>query len=373
MKFHPIANIFPLMDGEPLREFCDDIKANGLRIPIALHDDGSIIDGRNRYRACLACGIEPTFEQWSGQPGQEVAYVLSLNLTRRHLNESQRAMVAARLATLDRGRPETNAQICAFTSQPEAAELLNVSRRSVQSARAVTDKGTPELVEAVEQGKITVSQATKIAKSAPEIQLAVVEKVKAGSAPTEAARQVNSEVIAQRNLEAPRGKYRVIYADPPWSYANDMPHHTTTPRDYYPAMSLQKICELPVRELAEDNAVLFLWTTSPHLEESFEVIKAWGFKYKTSFVWDKIKHNMGHYNSVRHEFLLVCVKGSCQPDVRKLFDSVVSEERGEHSAKPELFYDIIDTIYPNGERVELFARSARDGWSRWGYEAPDDE
>ena len=99
------------------------------------------------------------------------------------------------------------------------------------------------------------------------------------------------------------------------------------------------------------------------------MINAWGFKYKASFVWDKIAHNMGHYNSVRHEFLLVCVKGSCQPDVRKLFDSVVSVERTEHSKKPEAFREIIDAIYTQGARVELFARQAAVGWERWGYEA----
>ena len=96
--------------------------------------------------------------------------------------------------------------------------------------------------------------------------------------------------------------------------------------------------------------------------------KAWGFEYKTHFVWDKVKHNMGHYSSVRHELLFVCVRGSCQPDVRKLFDSVYSEERTEHSRKPQKFREIIDEIYPNGARVELFARRPADGWEVWGNE-----
>jgi N6-adenosine-specific RNA methylase IME4 len=121
--------------------------------------------------------------------------------------------------------------------------------------------------------------------------------------------------------------------------------------------------------MAEDDAVLFLWVTSPMLMEVNAVIEAWGFKYKASFVWDKIKHVMGHYNSVRHELLLICIRGSCQPDVRKLFDSVVSIERTEHSRKPEAFYEIIETLYPLGERIELFSRRPRRGWSSWGYEA----
>ncbi len=102
------------------------------------------------------------------------------------------------------------------------------------------------------------------------------------------------------------------------------------------------------------------------LEDAFKVINAWGFKYKTSFVWDKIKHNMGHYNSVRHEFLLIAVRGSCQPDASKLFDSVQSIERTEHSAKPGIFREIIDTLYPHGPRIELFARKKTDGWEAYG-------
>src|SRR3990170_1228164 len=153
------------------------------------------------------------------------------------------------------------------------------------------------------------------------------------------------------------GKYRVIYADPPWQYGNTMPDYYGVQDNHYTLMSLEEICTLPVKDIVEDDAVLFLWVTSPILEESFEVIKAWGFEYKTSFVWDKIKHVMGHYNSVRHELLLVCTRGSCQPDVHKLFDSVVSIERTEHSVKPEYFREIIDTIYPNGKRIELFGRT----------------
>ena len=83
-------------------------------------------------------------------------------------------------------------------------------------------------------------------------------------------------------------------------------------------------------------------------------------------MWDKVKHNMGHYNSVRHEFLLIGVRGSCQPDENQLFDSVQSIERTEHSAKPEEFRNIIQTLYPYGTRIELFARQEHEGWDYFG-------
>ena len=102
------------------------------------------------------------------------------------------------------------------------------------------------------------------------------------------------------------------------------------------------------------------------LEDSFKVIKAWGFKYKSSFIWDKISTAMGNYNSVRHEFLMICVKGSCVPDIPRRFDSVVSIPRTEHSRKPLEFRQMIDTLYPVGERLEMFAREAVEGWDVWG-------
>lgn len=165
------------------------------------------------------------------------------------------------------------------------------------------------------------------------------------------------------------GKYGVIYADPPWDYGNTREENAVSmPEHYYQPIRDRDLKELNVGDIADDNAILFLWVTSPKLEECFPVINAWGFKYKTSFVWDKIKHNMGHYNSVRHEFLLVCTKGSYQPEVMKLFDSVQSIERSKHSEKPEKFREIIETLYPSSNKIELFARKDSEGWDIYGNE-----
>jgi N6-adenosine-specific RNA methylase IME4 len=168
-------------------------------------------------------------------------------------------------------------------------------------------------------------------------------------------------------------KYKIIYADPAWAYGDKQNTKLLGGAiKHYPTMSTKDICLLNVKNIIEKDAVLFLWVTSPLLTDGLEVIKSWGFKYKTSFIWDKIKHNMGHYNSVRHEFLLVATKGSCTPEVKKLFDSVVSEERTVHSRKPQIFRDIINTIYPSGNRIELFARQKVDSWDSWGNEVSCD-
>ena len=168
--------------------------------------------------------------------------------------------------------------------------------------------------------------------------------------------------------ELPEGKYQVILADPPWLYGQEQ--HSKEKQDtvletHYPSLATEKICELPIKELGLDNSVLFLWTTSPKLFESKSVIDAWGYEYKASMILDKVKHNVGYYVSVRHEFLLICTKGSCLPDNPTLHDSVITEERTEHSRKPEVFYDIIEDIY-KGKKIELFARKPRKNWDSWG-------
>ena len=166
-------------------------------------------------------------------------------------------------------------------------------------------------------------------------------------------------------------KFRVIYADPAWSYNDKKKAHLTGgATDHYDTMTLNEICNLPINNLLEKNAVLFLWVTSPLLKEGLQTVDSWGFSYKTSFVWDKVAHNMGHYNSVRHEFLLVATKGSCTPDNIKLYDSVQTIEKSKkHSEKPIEFMDIIDSLYTYGNKIELFSRKIKkDNWYGWGNE-----
>jgi ParB-like chromosome segregation protein Spo0J len=174
LQTHPAAELFPAMTGLELEELKEDIREHGQREPITLLD-GYILDGRNRYRACRELGILPRFDNFPG--GDPVDYVVSKNLHRRHLNESQRASVAAKLGNLTHGQradyarqAETQVCVSAPVTRAEAAELLNVSERSVCSAKAVHKQGVPELVQALDQGKVSVATAATIAKLTPEEQ-----------------------------------------------------------------------------------------------------------------------------------------------------------------------------------------------------------
>lgn len=381
-QYHDVANIFPLMSGEEFEALKADIAQHGLREPIWLHPDGSIVDGRNRHRACIETGTPPIFREWDGN-GSLVAFVVSMNLVRRHLDESQRAMVAAKLANMGKGRPGENRSIDPF-SQPMAAELLNVSVPSVKRAKQVQEQGAPELAALVEAGEVAVSTAADVATLPLEEQQEIIAK---GEKEILAAAKVIRErrtkktrekrikrinEIAQNNtpLDDLDCLYPVIYADPPWRYEHAQ-SATREIENHYPTMSLDEICALPVGDLATDPAILFLWATSPKLAEAMQVIEAWGFTYRSCMVWDKERIGMGYYARQQHELLLIAARGEMPvPEDGNRPASVQRIKRNEnHSEKPCEFRQIIERMYPELPRIELFARQAIDGWARWGNQA----
>jgi hypothetical protein len=155
LSYHPLANIFPLLEGEEFDALVEDIRQHGQRAPIVPYQK-QILDGRNRHRACLEAGIACWLEEYDGD--DPLAFVVSLNLKRRHLSTSQRAMIGARLATLKTGQ---RADLVQAPSIEEAAKLLNVGHASIERAKTVLGEGEPELVAAVESGEISVSGAVE--------------------------------------------------------------------------------------------------------------------------------------------------------------------------------------------------------------------
>ena len=181
---HPLAEIFPLLEGPEFAALVSDIADRGQLEAIVLCE-GKILDGRNRYRACIAAGVDPQFEPYLGD--DPLGLVLSRNVRRRHLDESQRALVAAKLETMSHGGNRKVGQDANLrVDRSAAAKMLNVSKRSVASAAKVLGKGEAELIRAVEQAKIKISAAAKVKKLSAELQHQVVEKMLAGD--TKAAR-----------------------------------------------------------------------------------------------------------------------------------------------------------------------------------------
>ena len=175
------------------------------------------------------------------------------------------------------------------------------------------------------------------------------------------------------SLAEMKGKYRVVYADPPWQY-NDSGASAEgsfgKAEDHYPTMPTEDIANLPIEAHSRPNSVLFMWVTVPMLPEAWKVLEGWGFTYKTHIVWDKDAHVVGNYVSCQHELLLICTRGSCTPDeLTPMIDSVqtVKLAKRKHSAKPEDFRTkIIQRLYTRGPYLEMFGRHQVDGWTVYG-------
>lgn len=373
-----------MMDEEALRALADDIKRNGQREAITVHE-GKILDGRNRFLACKIAKVSPTFTPWMDRDRTATEWVLSKNLHRRHLDTSQRALVAAKAKPMfeeearkrQKGgqggvllvKKSTQAK---GKARDQAAAVVNVSGFSVTQAEKVLDAGAPELVAAVEQGKITVSDAAQITKASKETQRAVVEQVVSGKAKKArfALKQIEKAKVAEqiRNepVPMPKGPFRVIVSDPPWRYekrAEDETHRSILP---YPDMSTEEICALPVAELAHDDCVLWLWTTNAFMRDAFKVLDAWGFKEKTILTWVKDRMGTGDWLRGKTEHCILAVRGRPTVTLTNQTTHLAGPMR-EHSRKPDEFYALVDAICP-GSKVEMFCREPRKGWAAWGAE-----
>jgi N6-adenosine-specific RNA methylase IME4 len=172
-------------------------------------------------------------------------------------------------------------------------------------------------------------------------------------------------------------KYDVILADPPWIFQHWSKTYISKKdaRNHYDCMTLEDICNLPVKELANDNCALFLWTCWPHLRKSFEVLDSWGFEYRTeAWVWVKAKKNgdgfhfgLGYYTRGNTEPCLLAVKGKMSVSAHDVPALIYTPVR-EHSRKPDEQYGKIERLYPNMKYLELFARHQRAGWDVFGNE-----
>ena len=174
-------------------------------------------------------------------------------------------------------------------------------------------------------------------------------------------------------------KYNIIYADPPWTYRvwTAKGGHKSASA-HYKTMSLKEICSLPVAELADKNCILFMWATYPNLCEAFDVLKAWGFTYKTvGFTWMKMYSNgrpvcgLGYYTRANAEICLIATKGKPKRINKGVYQAILAPQQ-EHSRKPDEIRERIVQLMGNLPRIELFARQKVAGWDSWGNEIESD-
>lgn len=424
LPFHPLADLFPLIEGAEFEALCADIDANGLQQPVLIWR-GAIIDGRNRYRAlCHLWSPRVDFsaealvrggdfaKDVSDIPAEKLAaYVLSLNLHRRHLDATQRAMVAAKLATKGAGRPrgpeENPANLPCFEtvemSREDAAVALNVSPRSVGTAKKLLRDAPAEVIEAATRGEVSLHQAQADVAAAREelgragqpiseqAVAAAYQRLNGEQEARKAARTAEKKAKRAAREEALAGKieagnaalvaagregkrYGVILADPewllePWSREHGMDRAAD---NHYPTTPTDDICARPVGDIAAKDCVLFLWGTVPMLPDALRVMAAWGFTYRSHCIWNKDRVGTGYWFRNKHELLLVGTRGDLPaPAPGEQIASVIDAPVGPHSEKPAFAHEMIERLWPNLPKIELNARAAREGWDVWGAEAPE--
>jgi N6-adenosine-specific RNA methylase IME4 len=166
--------------------------------------------------------------------------------------------------------------------------------------------------------------------------------------------------------------YSIIYADPAWDYKGQVQHNTKEGNksavDHYNTLTLEQLKKINVKSICEKDCLLFMWTSSPHLDQAIELMNSWGFKYSTiAFVWDKQKTNPSYYTLSRCEICIVGKKGKIPtPRGSRKERQFISEMRTFHSKKPDEVRDRITRMFPTQKKLEMFARQKYDGYDVFG-------
>lgn len=387
MQTVPIADIVVVqrkrrLDDAKVRQLADSIAEVGLLNPVTISESKVLRAGWHRLEACKLLGyatIQVTVMTGSDLHG-ELAEI-DENLVRNELNPLEQGEhlvrrdeiltalgvraesgtnLVNRTGEIDSPVPKTTADIAAEVGLTE-----RTAQQRKQVARAIAEEAKDIIRDTVVADSQT--ELLKLARLDEEQQVAVAEKLASGE-----AKSVAQAVRTLDRADAPPipdGVFSVLYADPPWEYNNSGLGGSAA--SHYPTIATTDLCAMSVAERIADNAVLFLWVTNPLLVDGLAVLSAWGFDYKTNFVWVKDRDcygRLGFYNYGRHELLLVGVRGSYLPADGSLVSSLIEAQKREHSRKPDDVYSIIEAMYPNGSKLELFARTQREGWVAWGNE-----
>jgi N6-adenosine-specific RNA methylase IME4 len=351
LKPHPQASLVPAMSTVTFAAFKAVIAEHGMLVPLDVTKRGVVLDGIERLRAATELGLNKVPVRIVA-PKNQLEYRAICAIHRRDLSASQRAMIVVELAEFLDARGEgKQRQLQNLRQSTEVAvlpprgrtrtlgaEMSGACERYIQDAITVWDSDR-ELAAKVKEGKLAVDAAARKIRRA----------------------QRDAKIPPAPPL--PTGPFELIYADPPWQLGS--PDSKKSPEQHYPTMSLDAIKAIKVP--AADSAFLALWAVTCLLPQAFEVIAAWGFDFKSDIIWDKQAIGLGTYARNQHETLLLARRGKFPvPDPEDRPPSVIAARSRRHSEKPKVFYELLERMYPQATKLELFARKARPGWTAWG-------
>jgi N6-adenosine-specific RNA methylase IME4 len=265
---------------------------------------------------------------------------------------------AGKLAKGTQGSPVKGARV---DKKPTLAEQ-GIDKNLADRARKRAALPEKEFERQLEQKK---KLAAKVAEGKKELIAILKAEKHAEALKRRKEREAN---LAQKIAALPKKKYGVIYADPEWKFETYSPKGKTekSAENHYLTSDLA-IKARDVPSISASDAVLFLWSTVPMQPQAYEVMAAWGFTYVSQIAWVKDRAGTGYWTRNKHEVLLIGKRGNVPaPAMGTQPESVVHDAVGKHSAKPDIFYDIIEAMFPTLPKIELNARDHREGWDSWG-------
>jgi len=339
-----------------LRILAQSIGDVGLLHPVVVTPEGRLIAGQRRLEACRLL-------DWTEVP----VTVVDLYQAARgeaHENFVRKDLLPSEIVALKRAiEPMERRE--ARERQGSRADLCHPATVA-ECQRAYPGDARDNIARYLGVGRTTIERAEAVVDAAedePEEYGHLVEQMDRSGKVAGAYRRL--EVLRQaKELDAappalPTGPFQVIVADPPWRYesGNSLP---------YPTMDIEEIKAIPVAEIADENAILWLWTTNAHLRVAFDVVEAWGFEYRTLLTWVKDRMGTGEWLRGQTEHCMLAIRGK-PVFLRGSHATALEAARREHSRKPEEFYALVEATCP-GSKVELFCRQRRSEWQAYGNE-----
>ncbi len=396
-------SLIPPLSAEELATLEANLVANGgARDPLVIWQ-GTLVDGHNRHAICTRLGLPYTTVELSTQYAVDrdgaLVWMINNQLGRRNLEnyhkitlQTAKKSVLGRLAKVNQGTRTdliptlgegSKAKIVPVKVDKEIAKLSDTSHGTVHKVGVINSPACPKPIrDAVAKGSLSVNggyeavkaisrlpetkraeAVVRIAKSSEEA--ADVKKV-VGELKLEAKRAL-AEEIRSNPVITPEGKYQVIVIDPPWKYDSRAEDTTHRGKNLYPEMTVPEVCAFPLASMAQDNCILWLWTTNAFMRGAYDCLDAWGFTEKTILTWDKEHMGLGDWLRNQTEHCILAVKGKPVVSLTNQV-TILREKRREHSRKPESFYALVDKLCP-GSKLEIFSRTDRPGWTVWGAEA----
>jgi N6-adenosine-specific RNA methylase IME4 len=368
--------LIPALTNEEFKQLESNCINEGIREKIITWN-GFIIDGHNRYEIATRWNLEYQTKSKKFDSEDDVKiWMITNQLGRRNLEifvryeleqELKKTLLKQgklkQIQTLKKGveTPDLslNDKTETHNTQKIIAKKLDKSTGWVAMADVVSAKAPEKIKEKLRSGEMAVTTAYKEIKK-EEKKAERDKKIK----------EVKQK-IEEENLVTPNKKYHVIGIDPPWAYeekggfsSDDYNSESNRGAVDYPTMTVEQIkkIELP----SADDCVLFLWTTHAFLRDSFDLLDEWGFKYKATLVWDKVKMGLGRTVRMQVEFCLIAIKGN--PIINGSSErDIITEPRREHSRKPEAFYEMAERMCV-GNKLDYFSRQNRKNWDHYGAE-----